>query len=87
MDLSGFSSVELSLNRPLLVIKGASGVLACGYLSLTALEKNGDAAAIVRGVSSHRDMLDAVVQEATTAAHSLGVRPGMTGREALERFR
>ncbi|MEM1061603.1 MAG: DUF1805 domain-containing protein [Planctomycetota bacterium] len=87
MELSGFETVELSLNRPLLVVKGSRGVLACGYLSLDVLEKNGDAAALVRGVASFGDMLDATVRDVTAAARELGVSPEMTGREALERFR
>lgn len=87
VELSSFYTVDLPLNRPLLVVKGSRGVLACGYLSIDALEKNGDNAAIVRGVASHQDMLDATVQQVTSGAESLGVREGMSGREALERFR
>lgn len=87
MELSDYETVELPLNRPLLVIKGTRGLLACGYLSLEALEKNGDAAAIVRGVATHEEMLDAVVQGVSSAAEGLGVRAGMSGRDALRRLR
>lgn len=78
---------RIELNRPLLLLKEARGLLACGYLSLEALERQGDAAAIVRGVETFEDMLRAEVREATRAAAALGVRPGMRGAEALERFR
>lgn len=87
MELSEFETVELALNRPLLVVSGKHGVLACGYLSIEALEKNGDAAAIVRGVASHQEMLIAEVREITSAAAALGLRVGMSGAEALELLR
>lgn len=67
----------------LLVVRAEKGMLGCGYLSLGAAEKFGHALAIVRGVSNYGEMLDAKVQEVSAAAASLGVKSGMTGREAL----
>ena len=87
MELDEFETTTHQLQRPLLVVSGKRGVLACGYLSLEALEKNGDAAAIVRGVSTHSDMLVASVQDVTRQARQLGVVPGMSGKEALELFK
>lgn len=78
---------RIELNRPLLLLKGSRGVLACGYLSVEALDWQGDAAAIVRGVEDFDAMLQAEVREVTRAAAALGVRPGMRGAEALERLR
>lgn len=86
-DLDKFEKVHHSLNRPLLVLTGSLGSLACGYLSIAALNKNGDAAAIVRGVESFDQMLSARVVEATAAAQELGVCVGDTGADALEKFR
>jgi len=84
IDLNDFQTTRHELSLPLLMISGSKGVLACGYLSTAALEKNGDAAAIVRGVSSFEDMLVAEIQEVTPQAIALGIRPGMTGQDALE---
>ena len=67
----------------LLLIQGNRGMLGCGYVSLAAAEKFGHALAIVKGVASFDDMLGATVQEVSSAAAALGVKTGMTGREAL----
>ncbi len=57
------------------------GYLMCGYLNLPAAEKFGDAAVLVGGAD-----FDAVlaneIKGATSAAKALGVKEGMTGREA-----
>lgn len=87
MDLSSFTKTCHQLQRPLLVISGSKGVLSCGYLSVEAFERNGDAGAIVRGVENYQQMLEAKVQAVSTKASALGVQIGMTGAEALELFR
>ena len=86
-DFSDFNTTRHALKRPLLVISGSHGVLGCGYLSLATFEKLDEAAAIVRGVNSFEEMLDATLVEVSTAARRLGLEPGMTGRQALEAFR
>lgn len=70
----------------LLVIRAEKGFLMCGYLNVNAAEALGDTAAKVKGVQSFEDMLKAQVVEVTQLARELGVEPGMTGREALERM-
>lgn len=71
---------------PLLVIRAEKGFLMCGYLNISAAETLGDTAARVRGVGNFEDMLKAQVAEATSLARNLGIEPGMTGKEALERM-
>ena len=71
-------------NAPLLVIKADKGFVMCGYLDMAAAEKLGDAAVRVSGVSSFDDVLNAEVAAATEAAKKLGVKEGMSGRQALE---
>jgi uncharacterized protein YunC (DUF1805 family) len=71
---------------PLLVIRTKKGFLMCGYLNVNAAETLGDTAAKVKGVQSFEDMLKAQVVEVTQMARELGVGPGMTGREALEKM-
>lgn len=87
MDWEGFKRTRHDLKRPLLVISGSKGVLGCGYLNVATFAKLEEAGAIVQGVSDFDAMLDALIVEASPAAVQIGVRVGMTGREALERFR
>ena len=70
-------------NTKILVIRAAHGLLGCGYISVDTAAKVGDALAVVSGVSSYEDMLQASVKAVSPAAEALGVCPGMTGREAL----
>jgi uncharacterized protein YunC (DUF1805 family) len=70
-------------NTFILVIKAKNGFLGCGYISLETAEKVGDAVAIVSGVKSFDDMLNAQVKSVSSAAAKLGVVPGMSGRDAL----
>lgn len=71
---------------PLLLIRGQKGYLMCGYLHLPTAQKLGQAAAVVRGVQTLRELLQKPVVEATEAAQRLGVTVGMSGQEALERL-
>jgi Uncharacterized conserved protein len=71
---------------PLLVIKAEKGFLMCGYLNVNAAESLGDTAAKVKGVQSFEDMLKTQLVEVTQQARELGIEPGMTGREALEKM-
>ncbi len=71
---------------PLIIAKTDKGYVMCGYLNIEVAEKLGDAAAIVSGVSSVEELLEKPVKAVTTRARSLGVEPGMTGREALEKM-
>jgi uncharacterized protein YunC (DUF1805 family) len=87
MNLDEFQTTCHQLKRPLLVISGTKGCLTCGYLNMASFERNGDAAAIVRGVNTYEDMLQAEIQEVSTRGRELGVQPGMTGEEALRLFR
>jgi len=68
----------------ILLIRGGKGMLGCGYFSLDTAEKLGDAMAIVSGVKSYDDMLEAVVKAVSPEAAACGVSCGMTGREALK---
>lgn len=87
MNLDDYQKTCHQLSRPLLVISGSKGCLTCGYLSMESFERNGDAAAIVRGVNTYEEMLTATVKEVSSFARKLGVEPGMTGQQALEVFR
>ena len=70
-------------NTKILVIRAAHGLLGCGYVSVDTAAKVGDALAVVSGVANYEDMLHASIKAVSPAAEALGVRPGMTGRDAL----
>ena len=70
-------------NGKLLVIKAKHGALVCGYINMETAEKLGDAVAMVTGVNSYDDMLNAKVKKVSSAATKLGVCDGMIGSDAL----
>ena len=86
MDLNSFEKHHIQLKSPLLLIKGAKGILACGYLNIETFNKTGEIAAIVTGVKTHEDMLKAKVIAASNAAREAGIEIGMSGEDALKRF-
>lgn len=87
MDWEGLTKEEIQLSLPLLVIKGSKGFLGCGYLNVETCNKTGEACAIVAGVKTHDEMLNAEVRAVSIEAEKLGVLVGMTGADALEILR
>lgn len=87
MNWEGLTTEFIRLRSPLLIIKGSKGFLACGYINIETCNRLGDACAIVTGVKSHDDMLDAEIKAVSAEAEKLGVKKGMIGQEALEIFR
>ncbi len=75
---------DLPDSPPLLLIIAEKGFVMCGYLNVDAAEKIGVAAAMVSGVKSFEDVLNAQVKAATTKAKDLGAEVGMRGTEALK---
>ena len=78
--------VELPNSPPLLLMVGEKGFVMCGYLNMEAAEKLQTAAAMVSGVKSFQDVLEAEIKTATSKAKELGVNPGMKGQEALKKL-
>lgn len=68
--------VEMDSLPPMVILKGEKGFVMCGYLNIDVAEKLGAAAAIVSGVSSFEDVLNAEIKSATTKAKKLGLEPG-----------
>lgn len=65
------------------------GFVACGVIDVAVMEKVGAAVAVARGTPERQlvvvdDLLNAKIQDMTKNAGSLGVKVGMTGREALD---
>lgn len=78
--------VELPDSPPLVLIVTDKGFVMCGFLNIEAAERLGVAAAMVSGVKTFEDVLNAEVKTTTSKAKSLGVQPGMRGAEALLRM-
>lgn len=78
-------AVKVELPRaPLLLLVAPKGYVMCGYLNLETAERLGQAAAMVKGVKSFDEVLEASIAAGTTKAKELGIREGMLGREALK---
>jgi uncharacterized protein YunC (DUF1805 family) len=71
---------------PLVVAQADKGFVMCGYLDIKTADKLNTAAAVVRGVKTVDDLLNAKVTDVSAAAAKLGAAPGMTGRDVLARF-
>lgn len=70
-------------------VVAARGMVGCGAIDVAALEKFGYPAARVRpavgpSISTVADLMEGVIKEANSAARNLGVREGMSGKEALD---
>ena len=72
-----------SENAKILLIKNAKGFLGCGYFSVETANKLKEAVAIVRGVASYDDMLNAKVVALSEKAAEMGIKEGDSGKEAL----
>jgi uncharacterized protein YunC (DUF1805 family) len=84
-DWSGLERSKISLEAPLLIVKGSLGFLGCGYINTDSCID--EACAIVSGVNTHNDMLKASVKAVSKDATELGIKVGMTGAEAMELLR
>jgi uncharacterized protein YunC (DUF1805 family) len=78
--------VELPGSPPLLLVIAEKGFVMCGFLNVDVAEKLSVAAAVVSGVKSFEDVLDADVKAVTSRAKMLGVEVGMKGVDALKRM-
>ncbi|MPM64087.1 hypothetical protein SDC9_110973 [bioreactor metagenome] len=87
IDGTPFTGVRLRTEHTtLLLIQGKKANLGCAYFSLGPADKLGDRFAIVTGVKSFDEMLEARVVAVSNTAALCGVKPEMTGREALLRM-
>ncbi len=76
--------VELPDSPPLVLVVAEKGFVMCGFLNIEAAERLDVAAAMVSGVKTFEDVLNAEVKATTTKAKRAGVQPGMRGEEALK---
>lgn len=71
-------------NASLLIIKADKGFVMCGYLNIETANKLGDVAAVVSGVNTFEEVLKAPLKAVSENAQKLGIKEGITGREALK---
>ena len=69
----------------------AAGLVGCAIFDVKVAAEFGDAVAVAKGEPERplvepEDLLDAEIVAASPKAEALGVRVGMTGREAVETF-
>lgn len=67
------------------------GVVGCGIYDVACADEFGMAFAIAKGTPEHplrepEDLFEAKIVAASRAARELGIEPGQTGREAMERM-
>jgi len=76
--------VDLPDSPPLLLLIAEKGFVMCGFLNVEAAERLGVAAAMVSGVKTFDDVLNAQVKAITSKAKSFGAEVGIKGSEALK---
>jgi len=76
--------VDLPDSPPLVAVIGEKGFVMCGFLNVDAAEKLNVTAAMVSGVKTFDDVLNAEVKAVTSKAEMKGIRQGMKGREAVK---
>jgi uncharacterized protein YunC (DUF1805 family) len=76
--------VDLLDSPPLLLIVGRTGFVMCGFLDIDAAEKVDVTAAMVRGVKTFNDVLEAEIKAVTPKAKRKGIKVGMKGEEAVK---
>ncbi len=84
-DWSGLEKEIISLGAPLLIIKGSSGFIGCGYIDVDACID--EVCATVSEVNTHDEMLTAAITSVSKDAAQLGINIGMSGAEAIELLR
>jgi len=80
-----YETLKVDLDpAPLILVRGKKGFLMCGYLNMEAADKLGAVAVSTSGVKTVDDILNKPVTKISVKARELGVKEGMTGRQALE---
>ena len=76
--------VDLPDSPPLLLIVGRTGFVMCGFLNIDVAEKVNVTAAMVSGVKTFDDVLEAEIKAVTSKAQMNGIKVGMKGKEAVK---
>jgi len=74
--------VELA-HAPILLLVSKKGFIGCGYFSVETANKLGDVMAVVSGVRTFEDVLNAHIISASEKAQEMGITAGMKGKDAV----
>ena len=75
---------DLPNSPPLLLVLGRTGFVMCGFLNMEAAEKVNATAAMVSGVKTLDDTLEAEIEAVTSKAELTGIKVGMKGKDAVK---
>ena len=80
----GLLTYKIHFQKPLLIIKGSKGIMACKYIDISTANKAGDAVCLFSNVNNFDDMLESNVVECTKGAEDLGIKNGMKGKDVVK---
>jgi uncharacterized protein YunC (DUF1805 family) len=94
MQFKGGTAIGMSqrwIGGQCCAIQTAAGIVGCGIYALDVPAEFGQAIAIARGTPANplaepEDLLEAKIVGCTPKAESFGIKPGMTGQDAVERM-
>src|SRR5262245_43581995 len=94
MQFAGGTAIGMSqrwIGGQCCAIQTAAGIVGCGIYALDVPAEFDQAIAIARGTPANplaepEDLLDAKIVGCTPKAASFGIKPGITGREAVEKM-
>lgn len=94
LEFTGGQAIGTSYQWPggqYCAIHTANGLVGCGIYDIRAANEFSLAVAIARGTPAKplrdpEDLFNAKILEVSQAAEKLGISPGMTGREAVEKM-
>jgi len=75
---------DLPDSPPLLLIIGRTGFVMCGFLNMDTAEKLNVTAAMVSGVKTLDDILEAEIKAVTSKAQMKGIKVRMKGKDAVK---
>lgn len=70
----------------LILVEADLGYICCGYFDPDAIEEIGDAAVIISGVKTFKEMLNRKPSYVSSRARELGIDTSMTGRQCLNKL-
>lgn len=90
IDLDGRTAIAIEVKLPkttLIVVTTKIGYIMCGALDIDLLNERLNDRQIIAaraiGVRTIDDLMDAQLESVTRTAETLGIVPGVTGREAI----
>lgn len=93
LNIHGHVAIGMEVKLPkttLLIVTTPNGYIMCGALDVALLNERLRDRQILAGravgVRTIEQLLDAPLESVTLAAESLGIHPGMSGREAILRM-